>query len=251
MKRSLAAVLIGLAQFGLAGQASAASCVGYNLSDPARIGSASTDDFTLGGASATACAVSTGNPQQANGTAGGSHPQFVGLPFTTSYHDDAPATSNWIKIAAHGGSGSVSNTGTSIDGLGLSLTATNLGSNQKSGDWTLGWTGGPGALDLLFTMHGGNTFGAFLFDDVVFGPGPDSETGTWKIEWHNNGGQFPGYSNLVLWARLGTEPIVTACVGEACNPTEPEVPVPAPGTLAALGAGLLALRLAGRRARKS
>ncbi len=86
-------------------------------------------------------------------------------------------------------------------------------------------------LDLVFAMHASNHSGAFLFDDqglVASAVTP----GTWKIEWLNNGGNVPDFSNLTLFAR----DVVTT-------------PVPEPETYALMLAGLGAMGFIARRRR--
>ena len=92
-----------------------------------------------------------------------------------------------------------------------------------SGTWSLTSTE-PLLIDLVFAMHAGGRTGAFLFEDVLFAANV-TQNGTWLIEWLNNGGQVPGYSNLTLFFR---------------DERTPPQKVPEPGTLALLAAVLVA-----------
>ena len=98
-----------------------------------------------------------------------------------------------------------------------------------TGTWTLQASQNV-VLDLVFAMHASNNSGAFLFDDQpLFAQTP----GTWKIDWLNNGGNVPAYSNLTLFARDVT------------------TPVPEPESYAMFLAGLGAMGFMARRRRKT
>ena len=133
-------------------------------------------------------------------------------------------------------------------GMNFTLGGTGFGNGSTSGTWTLSWTGGPKALDLVLAIHAADRTTSWLFDNESL-TSNNNGGGTWTIEWHNNGGNVPGFSNLTAWARLGnTEPCTIDCNPEPCtgqcNPDIPE-----PGTIALLGAG--ALIAGGRRYLKS
>jgi hypothetical protein len=83
-------------------------------------------------------------------------------------------------------------------------------------------------LDLVLAIHAANRSGAFLFDDEAFSANV-TKSGTWTIEWLNNGGQVPNFSNSVLFAR------------------DPAARVPEPGTYPLMLAGLAAFGFAARR----
>ncbi|WEF32919.1 PEP-CTERM sorting domain-containing protein [Pseudoduganella chitinolytica] len=91
-------------------------------------------------------------------------------------------------------------------------------------------------LDLTLDIHASNASTAFLFDETRIGAGK-TLSGTWDIEWLNNGGQVPGFSNAVLFGRDLT---LTKAVS----------PVPESATLPMLAGGLALVALAARRRKK-
>lgn len=232
LSKSLFAALLATAGLAAGSNAYAAACT---LSGSAVLGGASTDDATLsmnGGPAneSDACHVSTlGSGGNTSGT----------------LLADAFGGADFTRIAKLGESPDPA-----FLGINFTLTATGATSGSTSGTWTLAWTGGPANLDLVFAIHASNRTGSFLFDDVPL-VADASGTGTWKIEWLNNGGQVPGFSNLTVWARQGDGPL--PCTGPDCDPepcTGPDcdpVQVPEPGTLSILGLGALALAARVRR----
>ena len=186
-------------------QANAAACTGVS------VGTSSTADFTLGGADASACVISTANPDQGpNGNSSGFSPSPFGTGWTLlakMTSDSSPSvfngTSFWWGITGTGGS---------------------------SGNWSFGANKAV-QLDLVLAMHASNRSGAFLFEDVTL-TANSTQNGTWEINWLNSGGQVPGYSNSSLWVRN-----VTA------------VPEPESYALAVAGLGMLAF--IARRRRKA
>lgn len=91
-------------------------------------------------------------------------------------------------------------------------------------------------LDLTLDIHAANASTAFLFDETSIKAG-QTLSGTWNIEWLNNGGQVPGFSNAVLF-------------GRDLSLTKTVSPVPEPATLPMLAAGLALVALAARRRAK-
>lgn len=232
--KSLLSALLATAALAIGNSAYAAPCA---VGGTAVVGGASTDDATLsvdGGAArdADACHISTlGNGGNTSGSLLSA--AFGGVDFT--------------RIAKLG-----EGPDPAFLGIGFTLTATGAVSESKSGTWTLSWTGGPANLDFVFAIHASNRTGSFLFDDVPL-VANTSGTGTWEIEWLNNGGQVPGFSNLTVWARQGggTVPCTgqdceaEPCTGPNCGPAQ----VPEPSTLSLLGLGALALAARVRRRR--
>lgn len=160
-----------------AGSAFAAACSGSN------VGGADTTDVTFAGAASDACVISGVNPQAGpNGNTSGFDGTFGG---------------GWSllgKVTSSSGSNTLG---------GVTFTWGFLQTTGTTGTWTLAASQNVTA-DFVFAMHASNNSGAFLFDDqTVFAETP----GTWKIEWVNNGGRVPNFSNLTLFARDITTPV--------------------------------------------
>ncbi|HKX42163.1 MAG TPA: PEP-CTERM sorting domain-containing protein [Burkholderiaceae bacterium] len=190
-----------------ASTAQAAACATFGA---VAAGTASTEDVTYNGADSDACVISGVNPQQGpNGNTSG---------FASSLG------SGWSLLAKIDGSGNVSYG--SLPGITFSSSISGI--PGTSGTWTLSADQAV-TLDLVFAMHGSNRSGAFLFDDLSIG---SSGSGTWEINWPNNGGNIPNYSNLTLFVR---DVVVT--------------PVPEPETYALMLAGLGAIGFMARRRR--
>lgn len=185
----------------ISGSAHAAACTGVSL------GTSSTSDFTLNGADADACVISTANPDQGpNGNSSG----FSPTPFGTGWTLLAKMTSDTSP--------------SSLGGVSYNWSLTQ--NTSTNGSWTFGANQSV-KLDLVIAMHAANRSGSFLFDDITL-TANQTQNGTWEINWLNNGGQVPGYSNSSLWVRD-----VTA--------------VPEPETYALMLAGMAAVGYVARR----
>jgi hypothetical protein len=159
------------------GSAFAAACTGVN------VGSSQTTDVTFAGLAADACVIAGNNAQ--SGPAGD----------TSGF--DGTFGGGWSllgKLPPASGTSTLN---------GVNFTWGFTGTGTGPGTWTL--TADQNVtLDLVFAMHASNNTGAFLFSDLALVAG---QTGTWQIDWVNNGDQNPSYSNLTLFARDITDPV--------------------------------------------
>ncbi|MES2991387.1 MAG: PEP-CTERM sorting domain-containing protein [Pseudomonadota bacterium] len=202
--KPLAAVAVALATLTGASVAQAAAC-SATAGFESFVGGASTDDVTLGGLDSTMCVISGVNPAQGpDGNTSGFDGAFGG---------------GWTLLSKGAGAGTV-------DGVNFTL-----GFSQADGTWSI-TTDQDATYDLVFAMHASDRSGAFMFDDFTSFASV-TQSGTWAIEWLNNGGQVPGFSNINFFVR----DVVT--------------PVPEPETYALMLAGLGALGLMARRRRAS
>jgi hypothetical protein len=197
------ALAVALLTIGAA--ASAAPCDGVS------VGTSATGDVTLGGLASDACFVSEANPQSGpSGDTSGFSGAFGG---------------GWSLLdKIESGSGSEL-----LNGVTFSWTFSQQAG--KAGTWSLA-TDVTATYDLVFAMHASNRSGAFLFDDQTTFASTVAP-GTWTINWLNEGGQVPDFSNLTLFVR----DVAVA-------------PIPEPETYALMLAGLGALGAVARR-RKS
>jgi len=153
------------------GSAFAAACTGVN------VGSSQTTDVTFAGLAADACVIAGNNAQ--SGPAGD----------TSGF--DGTFGGGWSLL------GKLPPTSGTSTLNGVNFTWGFTGTGTGPGTWTL--TADQNVtLDLVFAMHASNNTGAFLFDDLALVAG---QTGSWQIDWVNNGDQNPSYSNLTLFAR--------------------------------------------------
>ena len=109
----------------------------------------------------------------------------------------------------------------------------------KDGIWTLSWTDNgtnvlPLTLDLAAVLKGSSKFDGYLFSGLNFADTPASGTGTWDINFLNNGGNVPDLSHFSLYVRGG-------------EPTK----VPEPATLALFGLGLVSISFASALRRRT
>jgi hypothetical protein len=138
--------------------------------------------------------------------------------------------------------------GSDPNGLGGGLTFSVTATAGVSGSWTVTWTDSntttapnlPIAVDLGVVLTGGSQAAAFLLPSVTLPVSPNSGTGTFVIDFLNNGGQTPAISDFTLVGRVdGPTTDCTECA--------PPPAVPEPATLAILGTGMMAVAIVRRR----
>jgi hypothetical protein len=179
------------------------------------IGNADVSDVTLNGQAADGIAFST-----ANGQAGpnGNPSVFDGV-----------FTGTWNLLTKVDGSGLFSSLGSS--GLFSNMSWV-VNPDGKSGTWSI-QSAKDVVLDLVMGIHAGGATVSFLFDDQHLAANTNN-TGTFKIDWFNNGGNVPGYSNVTFFYQ-------NAVV------TPPVSAVPEPETYAMMLGGLALFGLMARK----
>ena len=184
------------------------------------IGKASADDVKLDKIDADRFAFSTANPMQHGGNTAG---------FATAF--GSAGTGPWSVLGTVDGKGALTDSASLFD---FSFT----GSGATGGTWTITNTSGTqnAILDLTVAIHASSASTAFLFDNQAVAAG-QTLNGTWQVEWLNNGGQVPGFSNLVLFGRDMSTSMVTL------------LPVPEPHALPMMLAGFAVLGAAAWRRR--
>jgi len=124
----------------------------------------------------------------------------------------------------------------------VEFTLNDVTTGGQSGSWELVWSDNgtntlPLELDLLVALKASNTAGAFLFENEVFLDTPDTGSGSWTIQFENNGDQNPELSNFTIYVANPSTPGGGGGTGN--------VPVPAPFAL--IVAGLIAITQTRRR----
>ena len=94
----------------------------------------------------------------------------------------------------------------------------------------------PIVVDLEVGLFAGNNASGYLFEDVLLPITPNTGTGTFDINFVNNGGQQPNISHLLLAG------VVVGTPDQQCANC---ASVPEPGSLALLGGGLTSLGIVG------
>ena len=209
------AAAVGILSFVAATAVNAAACTAPDGDDD-RVGTSATSDVTLNGEDSTECQIFEGN----SGQGGGTFLADFGLPaFSQLYNEDSNGGTN-VSFGP-------------INGITFSDFYIDFDAGNESGTFGFSWTGGPAAIDFVYSMHAGGTSGYYFFDDVLLTPESGEAGGTWEIQFVNNGGRTPAWSNGQFWARVGEGPT--------------ELLIPEPLSLSLIGIGLAALGLARRR----
>lgn len=217
MKAPLSAVTAAVL-LGVSGSVFAATCSLGGTLTAASLGTMSTADATLslnGGAAIESDACNLSN----DGSGGNTNGTLLGTYYSPTY-----GTGNFTQVLQ----------GATINGVTFTSISFVANVAQDTGTWTFNWTGGPASLDLAVGIHASNRAGTFLFDDRGL-VANSSGSGTWEINWLNNGGNVPDFSNFSFWARTGG--------GDVPGPG----PLPEPAMLGLLGLGLAGIVAARRR----
>ncbi|HZG19503.1 MAG TPA: PEP-CTERM sorting domain-containing protein [Herbaspirillum sp.] len=199
-----------------------ASSIAHAAPGGPSVGNASRDDVTLSGHKADNFTLAAGNAQSgANGT--------------SSVFSSAFGGGSWSLLNKIDSSGAQVGSTASVLGSNVSISFS-LGSDNKSGTWSI-TSSKSLQMDLVLGIHASNATGSFLFDNLVLNAG-QTQSGSFAINWKNNGGQVPDYSNLTMFYSNASLRTVAA--------------VPEPSTYAMLLAGLaLVGGLAWRRRRQA
>ncbi|MDR9838526.1 PEP-CTERM sorting domain-containing protein [Herbaspirillum huttiense] len=149
----------------------------------ASAGTASINDVTLAGQKANSFVWSTGNAQ--------SGPNGDSSLFSSSF-----GGGTWDLLGKVDSTGALSGSTNPVLGSNLTLSFS-LASGSKTGTWTI-TSSKSLQMDLVLGIHAGNATGSFLFDNLVLTAG-QTQSGTFAINWKNNGGQIPAFSNVTLF----------------------------------------------------
>ena len=181
------------------------------------IGTAKATDANLNGVYATSFAWSnTANPAKGDSTG-----------FESNFASYGKADPTWTLLGTNDTKPGDSNSA-SIGGATLTWTY-----DSQASTWQIK-SDSAVMIDLVLAVHAESESGAWLFNDLVLGEN-SSQAGSFAINWTNNGGQTPGFSNFSIFARdVGAAPAAVS-------------PVPEPETYALMLAALGMITFVKRR----
>ena len=181
-RKILSATCFAFAALAGSGAVQAASC-GANGVALSVVGTSTTSDVMHNGVDSDACVISAVNPSQGpNGD-------------TSGFSGYGAFGTGWNLLVKHDVNGAYA--GGSLLSNGVTFTSAITGMPGTSGTWTLSSSQNV-TLDLVFALHASNRSGAFLFSAETV---PGSGGNTWEVNWLNNGGNVPDYSNMALFVR--------------------------------------------------
>jgi hypothetical protein len=184
------------------------------------IGNADVSDVTLNGHAADGIAFSTADGQAGpNGNPGVFDSVFTG---------------SWNLLTKVDSTGLISSGSLASSGL-FSAMSFVLNPDGKTGNWSIVPTADL-AIDLVLGIYAGGATTSFLFDNAQLSSA--GNTGSFKIDWFDNAGNVPAYSNLTFFYNIGQS-------------TPPVSAVPEAETWAMMLGGLGLLGFMARRQRKS
>lgn len=215
MKALIAAILLVASSIAVAapggnnkGGGNSGNSGGSGGSSSPGLGTASVNDVILAGKKANNFVLATGNAQ--SGQYGDSSL------FSSSF-----GGGTWNLLGKIDSNGALSGSASQVLGSNLTLTFS-VANGSKSGTWSI-TSSKSLQMDLVLGIHAGNATGSFFFDNLVLNAG-QTRSGTFAINWNNNGGQVPAFSNATLFTSNASLRSVA--------------PVPEPSTYAMLLAGL-------------
>lgn len=179
--------------------------------------------------------------------AGGNADDCYGVVAGNDNGDNVWNSTGWTLLAKDDTPGS--DVFGTVLGITFTLDATPEG-GAPSGNWTLSWaqTGTPGydvTMDVVGVLKAGSEFASYLFEDLTF-TADDTGSGTWAINYTNNGGNIADLSHLSLYYKNASHSSSSSGGGGGSSGSQ----IPEPGMLGLVGIGLLAQAVLLRQRRR-